>query len=133
MKRIPDCPGGMGNANDWIKAREALGYPQNQTITYEYTTHSGDSDELKMLQDAHRDARKYGDDMFDIGYDIGFEQGYKQAIEDLQEISKSDRSTKVIKRILHKTKCPLSVRKRFFEITKIVQPESDNKGKNKKS
>lgn len=129
MKRIPDCPGGMGNANDWIKAREALGYPQNQTITYEYTTHSGDDDTLKMLQDAHREARKYADDKFKIG----FEWGYEQAIEDLQEILKSDRSPKAIKRILHKTKCPLSVHKRFFEITKIVQPESDNKGKNKKS
>ncbi len=129
MKRIPDCPGGMGNDNDWIKAREALGYPQNQTITYEYTTHSGDSDTLKLLQEAHRDARKYANDKLNIG----FEWGYGQAIEDLQEILKSDRSSKAIKRILHKTKCPLFYRSRFFEITKIVQPESDNKGKNKKS
>lgn len=133
MKRIPDCPGGMGNANDWIKAREALGFPQDRTVSYEYTTYSGASDTLELLQEAHRDAIKYGDEMYDIGYDGGFISGYKQALEDLKEVQISDRSPNTIKTILRKTKCPLSIQNRFYEISNVVHPNTNKSNKQKKN
>lgn len=131
MKRIPDCPGGMGNANDWIKAREALGYPQNRTVSYEYTTYDNSgSDAVEQIRKQYEEKHEYGEEMFDIGYDEGFRHGYKQAIEDLKKIQKTDHTPDSIKKILKETKCPLSIHSRFFEIKSIVRI-NENKNKRK--
>ena len=126
IKRIPDCPGGMGNANDWIKAREALGYPQNRTVSYEYTTYENSgSDTLALLQQAHKEELEYGDSMCKIG----FEWGYEQALEDLKKILKTDRSADSIKRVLRKTKCPISIQNRFYKIKSIIRADDRKKEK----
>lgn len=124
MKRIPDCPGGMGNANDWIKAREALGYPQNRTVSYEYTTYENSgSDAVEEIERKYKEMEEYGEDM----YKIGFEWGYGQALEDLKKIQNTDRTPESVKRILRKTKCPISINNRFLEIKNVIRINESKK------
>ena len=101
MKRIPDCPGGMGNANDWIKAREALGFPQNRTVSYEYTTYDyGGTDTAELVKQAHEDDNDYANDMYDMGFEHGYDAGYKQACIDIEKCLETNLSTKAIKTTL---------------------------------
>lgn len=123
MKQIPYCPPNMGNANDWIEAREALGFPQNRTVSYEYTTYDNSgSDTVEEIERRYKEEDEYGEEMFKIG----FEWGYKQAIEDLKKIKSTDHSADSVKKILKKVKCPLSIRSRFYEIKSIVRINEKN-------
>lgn len=116
-KRIPDCPGGMGNANDWIKAREALGYPQNRTVSYEYTTYENSgSDAVDKLCEI---SEKIG---YLKGYDKGYVDGYEDALEDIKDSLKTDLSGKSIKAALEAEPIDgVSVSKRY----KLIQPITD--------
>ena len=108
MKRIPDCPGGMGNANDWIKAREALGYPQNRTVSYEYTTYDyGDTDTVSNTT---------------YTYEEGYVDGYEDALEDIKDALKTDLSGKSIRAALAAEPiADISVSKRY----RLIQPIID--------
>lgn len=122
MKRIPDCPGGMGNANDWIKAREALGFPQNRTVSYEYTTYeSSGPDTVELLQQAHKEANEYAEDMYQIGLDEGYAAGYKQACIDIRKSLNTNLSSKSVKRTLNRTNNYNPVENRFCAITPVIK------------
>ena len=134
MKRIPDCPSGMGNANDWIKAREALGYPQNRTVSYEYTTYENSgSDTVELLQQAHKEANDYAEDMYQIGFDEGYAAGYKQACIDIEKCLDTNLSTKAIKTTLKNTNNYNPAQNRFYTITPVLEKVKECIQKGKKS
>lgn len=119
-KRIPDCPGGMGNANDWIKAREALGYPQNRTVSYEYTTYeNNNSDTVDKLCETYE---KIAEIRYGEGYNKGYVDGYEDALEDIKDAIKTDLSGKSIRAALEAEPIDgVSVSKRY----KLIQPITD--------
>ena len=122
MKRIPDCPGGMGNANDWIKAREALGYPQNRTVSYEYTTYeNNNSDTLELVKQTHEDDNDYDNDMYDMGFEHGYGAGYEQACIDIEKCLDTDLGIKAIKTALKNTNNYNPAENRFYTITPVLE------------
>ena len=120
MKQIPNCPGGMGNANDWIKAREALGYPQNRTVSYEYTTYeNNNSDAVDKLCETYE---KIAEIRYAEGYDIGYVDGYKDALDDVKDALKTNLSAKSIKATLEAEPCDvISVEKRYKQISPVIR------------
>ena len=134
MKRIPDCPGGMGNANDWIKAREALGFPQNRTVSYEYTTYDyGDTDTSELVKQTHEDDEDYANDMYDMGFEHGYSAGYKQACIDIEKCLDTDLSIKAIKTTLKNTNNYNPAENRFYTITPVLEKIKESLQKGKKS
>ena len=134
MKRIPDCPGGMGNANDWIKAREALGFPQNRTVSYEYTTYDyGDTDTSELVKQTHEDDEDYDNDMYDMGFEHGYSAGYKQACIDIEKCLDTDLSIKAIKTTLKNTNNYNPAENRFYTITTVLEKIKESLQKDKKS
>ena len=122
MKQIPDCPPNMGNANDWIEAREALGFPQNRTVSYEYTTYENSGpDIVELLQQAHKESKEYAEDMYQIGLDEGYVAGYKQACIDIRKSLNTNLSSKAVKRTLNRTNNYNPVENRFYAITPVIK------------
>lgn len=123
MKQIPDCPPNMGNANDWIKAREALGYPQNHTVSYEYTTYNNNnSDIIEEIERNLEKRREYGDDMFDMGFDEGYNAGYSQACIDMKECLKTNlSSSETIIRTLKRTNNYNPAENRFCKLISVLE------------
>lgn len=106
MKRIPDCPGGMGNANDWIKAREALGFPQDRTVSYEYTIYENNEPVSNNTT---------------YTYEEGYVDGYEDALEDIKDALKTNLSSKSIKTALEAEPiADISVSKRYKLIRPII-------------
>ena len=109
MKQIPDCPQGMGNANDWMKERERRGFPQNRTVSYEHTEyHSNDAEIDRILAGMKANYEKIAElryqegkrEGYEEGYQNGYHDGYEDSIEDVRDCLRSNFTEQGVKTAL---------------------------------